>query len=132
MSEDNVELVRELYDSWARGDFRAGAELLAPDFEWVQRAGAVEPGTHRGAQAGDALRRIFEVWADFSVRAEEFIDAGEKVVVVARSRGIARGSGMQLDQVFAYVWTARDGQLARSEVFVDLEVALQEAGLPGA
>jgi uncharacterized protein len=130
MSEHNVGLVRELYDGWARGDFSAGRELLAPDFEWVQLAGAVEPGTHRGEEAAGALRRIFEVWADFSVRPEEFIDAGEKVVVVARSRGTARSSGMQLDQVFAYVWTVRDGRLARNEVFADRGVALREAGVP--
>jgi uncharacterized protein len=123
MSEDNVELVRELYDGWARGDFSAGAELLAPDFEWLQLAGAVEPGSHRGEEAGSALRRIFEVWADFSVRAEEFIDAGEKVVVVARSRGTAKRSGMELDQVFAYVWTVRDGKLVRNEVFADRRAA---------
>ncbi|HEV2980455.1 MAG TPA: nuclear transport factor 2 family protein [Solirubrobacteraceae bacterium] len=132
MSEHNVALVQELYDGWARGDFRAGAELLAPDFEWLQLAGPVEPGSHRGPQAVDALRRIFEMWADFSVRAEEFIDAGEKVVVVARTRGTARDSGTGLDQVFAYVWTVRDGRLARNEVFVSREVALRAAGLADA
>jgi uncharacterized protein len=132
MSERNVAVVRELYDGWERGDFSAGMELLAPDFEWVQLAGAVEPGSHRGAQAADALRRIFAMWADFSVRPEELIDAGEKVVVVARSRGTARASGVDLDQVFAYVWTVRDGKLARNEVFADRGVALRAAGLPDA
>jgi ketosteroid isomerase-like protein len=132
MSEDNVELVRALYDGWARGDFRRGAELLAPDFEWLQLAGAVEPGSHRGAQAVEALRRIFEMWADFSVRAEEFIDAGEKVVVVARTRGIDRDGRADLDQVFAYVWTVRGGRLARNEVFADRAIALQAAGLADA
>src|SRR5690349_13773601 len=108
MSEHNVSLVQELYDAWARGDFDSGVDLLAPDFEWLQLAGAVEAGSHRGEEAGNALRRIFEMWDDFSVRAEEFIDAGEKVVVVARSHGTARDGGTALDQVFASVWTVRD------------------------
>src|ERR1700730_6686501 len=103
MSERNVALVRELYYGWARGNFSAGAELLAPDFEWVQLAGALELGSHRGEQVADALRRIFAMWAEFSVRPEELIDAGEKVVVVARWRGTDRGSGSPLDRVFAHV-----------------------------
>ena len=132
MSEHNVELVGQLYDAWARGDFAAGVELLAPDFEWLQLAGAVEAGSHRGEEAGEALRRIFAMWDDFSVRAEEFIDAGEKVVVVAQTHGTARDGGAALDQVFASVWTVRDGKLARQEVFAAREVALREAGVAGA
>ena len=71
------------------------------------------------------------MWDEFSVRPEELIDAGERVVVVARWRGTAKGSGLPLDRVFAHVWTVRDGKLVRHEVFSDREVALRQAGLVG-
>jgi ketosteroid isomerase-like protein len=103
MSRESVELVREVYRGWARGDFKAGADVFSSDFEWQQLRIAVEPGSHRGADIGVAVRRVFEVYEDFRVEADEYIDAGDEVVVVARSRGTARASAMQLDQRFAYV-----------------------------
>jgi uncharacterized protein len=129
MSQENVELVRRIYDRWSRGDFSVGTDLMAPDFEWQQYAEAVEPGSHRGAAVGGALEKIFEVYGDFRIEPEEVLDAGDKVVVLGRSRGTARGSGMELDQRFAFVWTVRDGKLARIEVYADRRDALEAAGL---
>jgi uncharacterized protein len=111
MSQQNVQLLRTLFDGWARGDFGAGSDALAHDFVWRQLHGVVEPGSHQGARAGEALRRIFEVYEDFSVKAEEYIDAGDKVIVVARSHGIARASRLEMNQRLAFVWTVRDGKL---------------------
>jgi ketosteroid isomerase-like protein len=129
MSQENVELVGRIYDRWSRGDFSVGTDLMAPDFEWQQHAEAVEPGAHRGPAIGGALEKIFEVYGDFRIEPEEYLDAGDKVVVLGRSRGTARGSGMELDQRFAFVWTVRDGKLARIEVYADRRDALEAAGL---
>jgi ketosteroid isomerase-like protein len=128
MSRENVEIVRRIYEGWAQGDFSVGSDVLAPDFEWRQSRHAVEPGSVRGSGVGDALRNLFEVYESFRIEAEEYIDLGDKVVVVARSRGRARGSGMDMNQRFAYVWTVRDGQLVRNETFVDRASALEAAG----
>ena len=129
MSQENVELVRRVHEGWARGDFGVGADLLASDFEWHQFRQAVEPGTRRGAEVGGALRKIFEVYEDLRVNASEFIDAGEKVVVIGRTRATARGSGLQLDDPIALVWTVRDGKLLRIAAFMDRREALEAAGL---
>jgi ketosteroid isomerase-like protein len=45
-----VALVRKVFESWARGDFSADADVLASDFEYRQLAGSVEPGSHRGVR----------------------------------------------------------------------------------
>ncbi len=126
-----MELVRGVYEGWARGDFSAGVDVLASDFEYRQLSGAVEPGSHRGSRVGGAMRKLFEVYEDFRVEAEEYIDAGDKVVVVARSYGIARRSKMPLDQRFAFVWTVEDGKLVATEVFPGRREALEAAGLSG-
>jgi ketosteroid isomerase-like protein len=77
--------------------FGVGADLLASDFEWHQFPRAVEPGTRRGAEVGGALRKIFEVYEDLRVDVREFIDAGDEVVAIGRTRATAKGSGLQLD-----------------------------------
>jgi uncharacterized protein len=129
VSQENVEMVRGVYRSWARGDFSARAGLFTSDFEYRQLAGAVEPGSPRGEDVGRAVQGIFGVYENFRVEAEEYVDAGEQVVVVGRSYGTARGSKMQLDQRFAYVWTVGDGKLASVEVYADRLEALKAVGL---
>jgi ketosteroid isomerase-like protein len=130
MSAENVALVREIYDRWARGDFGTGAASFAPEFEWHPPADAVELAARRGTTIGRSLSEIFEIYRDFRIEAEEYIDAGDEgVVVVARSRGTTRQEGKKVDQLFAYVWTARNGRLIRAQVYGERTEALQAVGL---
>jgi ketosteroid isomerase-like protein len=129
MSRANVEVVRAVYDCWRRGDFRATANKVAPDFEWKQVHGVVEPGSHVGADANRALRSPFEVYEDLRVEAEEYVDAGDTIVVVARAHGTARGSGLHIDQRPAFVWTVREGKPGQMEQYPNREDALKAAGL---
>ena len=129
MSQETLEQVRTVLGGWARGDFRAGSDLFAADFEWKQRPDAVEPGSHRGESVGTALREVFGVWENYRIEAEEYIDAGDRIVVVGRARGIARGSGLELDQNLFFLWTARTGKLASVELFGDRGGALEAVGL---
>jgi ketosteroid isomerase-like protein len=129
MSRENVELVRRVFDGWSRGDFSVGADLIAPDFEWQQHREAVEPGSRSGAAVGDSLRKIFEIYESFQVEPEEFIDAGDKVVVVAHVHATAKRMGIDLDSRWAFVWTVHQGRLARNEVYTERREALIAAGL---
>ena len=128
MSQENVEIVRAVYDCWRRGDFRATANKVAPDFEWKQLS-VVEPGSHVGADASRALRSIFEVYEDLRVEAEEYVDAGDTIVVVARAHGTARGSGLHMDQRLAFVWTVREGKPVQMEQYPNREDALKAVDL---
>ena len=129
MSQENVEVVRQIYDGWSRGDFSVGTSLMAPEFEWHQHAEAVEPGSHRGAAIGGAISKIFEVYEDFRFVPDEYIDAGDKVVVTARAQATGRGSGVELDVRYSFVWTVRRRKLADLTVFLDCSDALEAAGL---
>ena len=63
MSRENVEIVRSFYDAWARDDFPGPVELMDPEIEYVNPAGAVEPGTRSGLAAFTrALEKVFEGW----------------------------------------------------------------------
>jgi ketosteroid isomerase-like protein len=129
MSQENVEIVRAVYDCWRRGDFRATVNKVAPDFEWKQVHGVVEPGSHVGSDAGRALRSIFEIYEDLRVEAEEYVDAGDTIVVVARAHGTARGSGLHMDQRLAFVWTVREGKPVQMEQYPNRGDALKAVGL---
>ncbi len=93
MPRENVELVRTVYEGWAQGDFRAGSDLFAPDFEWKQSPDAVEPGAHRGAAIGTALRQIFEVWDDYRIEAEDTLTPERRSSLCAGHVAPREGAG---------------------------------------
>ena len=128
MSQENVERVRAVHDGWARR-FRVAQSCSRRISPGTSPHEAVEPGSRRGPEVRDALRNLFDVYDDYRVEASEFIDGGNAVVVVARSKGTAKASRMELDQLFAFVWTVQGGRLARLRVFTDREQALAAAGL---
>jgi ketosteroid isomerase-like protein len=125
MSEGNVELIRRIYDIWARGE--SARDLIAEDVEYVNPSYAVEPGTRRGRKSFSVVRDTYE---DFNVRVERFVDAGgDDVVVFARYTASGRGSGVPLEGEHGYVWTVRDGQAVRFHWFQSHREALEAAGL---
>jgi ketosteroid isomerase-like protein len=69
------------------------------------------------------------VWSEFRVEAEDFIDAGEKVVAIGRIRGRGRGSGIAVNGPVFMVWTFRDGSAVRQQWFADRSEALNAVGL---
>jgi ketosteroid isomerase-like protein len=123
MSQENVELVRTIYERWSRGE-RAG-QLIDPQLEYVNPPYAVESGTRRGR---DSLAKIREVYADFHVEPERFVDAGEDVVVIGLARGTS-ASGVEVRWRQGYVWTVRDGTAVRFSWFNDPAEALAAAGV---
>ena len=118
----NVEAVRRSYEAFARDDLDGVVADMDPDIEWHQAQGLPHGGVYRGL---DAVRRaIFdplddEWWDDFSADPDEFIDAGESVVVLGRYTGRAKESGKPLDVPFAHIWTFRDGKAVLFRQFLD-------------
>jgi len=76
-----------------------------------------------------AIYDIFEVYEDLCVEAEEYVDAGDTIVVVARAHGTARGSGLHMDQRLAFVWTVREGKPVQMEQYPNREDALKAVDL---
>ena len=124
MSEENVEVVRRIYEAWLEG--RSARDLIDADVEYVNPRDAVEGGTRRGRQAFAGIRDAYD---DVRVEPERFIDAGADVVVIARITGTGKGSGVDIDWKQGYIWTVRDGKAVRFRWFTKPEQALEAAGL---
>jgi ketosteroid isomerase-like protein len=123
VSEENVELVKTIYERWAAGV--SARDLIASDLEYVNPPYAVESGTHRDRRA---LQKVREVYPDFRVEPERCIDAGDDVVVIGTARGTA-ASGVTAQWRQGYIWTIRDGQAVVFRWFNDPAEALEAVGL---
>ena len=132
ISPDDVEQVRKGYDSLRRGDVDFVLTLIRPDFELevhTDRPDIAET-VYRGRDG--FLRNIAElteVFDDFALEPEEFLEGDEQLVVVTRATGRGKSSGVDVDQRLFHVWTVRDGKAARLEIYRDRAAALEAAGI---
>jgi ketosteroid isomerase-like protein len=131
MSEENVEALRPVYEEWGRGNFSPRFEVYAPDMEWGWSAEFPDQaGVARDPELrSERLRRWLDSWEAWRVEAEEYISAGEFVVVLCRYTGRGKGSGVDVDVQGAHVWKMRHGKVVRLEIFSNREKALEAAGL---
>jgi ketosteroid isomerase-like protein len=130
MSQENVELLRPVYDRWAEGDFRAGRELLDADITTVWAQDFPTAGTYHGLDGhAAAMREWLSAWTDLKLEAERFVDAGDSVVVPFVVRACGRESGAEVDRRWAHVWTLHDGRVVRFEVHLETREALKAVGL---
>jgi ketosteroid isomerase-like protein len=131
MSRMLVSKLRSIYGEWAQGNFRAGLELLDPGIVFETFTGDEGSVRARGlTELQERMRQTFGlVWSEFTVEAEDYVDVGDKIVVVGRMRGRGRGSGVEVHGPVFMVWTFRDGRAVRQQWFAQRSEALEAAGL---
>ncbi len=125
-----MELVRRIHGIWASDGLGAATELLDPGIEWVNPDDAVEPGVRRGLPSViEADKSVNLSFDDVELDIEDFLDAGDHVVVIATLHARGRGSGATVNRRQGYVWTIANGRAVRFSWFNDPAVALEAAGL---
>jgi ketosteroid isomerase-like protein len=130
MSQQNVELVRRGYDAFNRGDMNAAFELFDPEIEWSEGTDVPEPQLYHGHDGVRRQQQRFrESWESFSIEPEEFIEAGDRLVVIVKLAGRGKGSGIDVETRGAHVWTVRAGKAVRLEMYLDTATALEAVGL---
>jgi ketosteroid isomerase-like protein len=113
-----VEIVRSFYGAWAREAFPGPQELMDPEIEYVNPAGAVEPGVRRGIEAfSEAVKKVFEGWESWQMEPERITPLGDQVAVVVRYRARGRSSGVEVEGRESALFTLRDGKVVRYEWF---------------
>ena len=100
------------------------------EIEYVNPAGAVEPGTRRGLAAfTEAVEKVFEGWETWQMDPEGFTAVGDQVAAVVRYRARGRGSGVEVEGRESALWTLRDGKVVQYAWFHQPADALEAAGL---
>jgi ketosteroid isomerase-like protein len=134
MSEENLEIARAVVGEWERGNFWGHTELYAPDVEWhwsrQARAPRVDQSSYTGlVDIGQAMKEWLSEWGRFRLVPEEFIDAGDHVVVLSRIHAELKGGRGEIHDNQADVITVRDGRIVRLETFDGRADALAAVGL---
>jgi ketosteroid isomerase-like protein len=130
MSQENVEIVRAIYEEWDKGNFRAGLDFYDPYVVYVPPANNPDAGCYTGIESFREFTRDFlGAWTNLSVAAEEFIEAEGSVVVGTHWRAQGQGSGVDTDLRDWTVWSFRGPKVIRIDQFSEREEALKAVGL---
>jgi uncharacterized protein len=128
MSQQNVELVRAGFAAFERGEVTELLELLADQLV-VYRADP-DGATYHGREGFlEATAEWTEGFSEWRVIPQEFIDAGDSVVV--RVLQVVRGeaSGVSVEAPFWFVFEVHDARVTRLSFYVRELEALEAAGL---
>jgi len=122
----HVETIKAGFAAHNRGDVDVLVELY--DQEAVFETLLL--GTHHG---NESIRLIYaenqKTMSGYDVIPVELIEAGDKVVAVARAVGAGSASQIAVDEPFAFVFTFKGERIAREQAFRNKEEALEAAGL---
>ena len=130
-NEDNIEVLRPVYEQFSKGNFRPVTDAYGADLEWGWSEEFPDiAGVERGAEGQS------EQAADLAQHLGELAGRGRGVPHQRRLRrrapryiGRGKGSGVDVDTPGAHLWTVKDGRAVRMVVFSDRERALEAAGL---
>jgi ketosteroid isomerase-like protein len=126
VSRSTVEIVREGYDAWNRGNFDVLRRIYAS--EVTADAGELWPSSGEVTGA-DAIIAAFEsIQATFEhceLVPEQYIEHGESVVVPTVWKGTLVGSSSVIRERVIAVYTLRASRIARIAYFEHLDDAMR-------
>ena len=131
MSQENVDVVRALYETWngPRGEEGVIA-FLSDDFEFVNPDYAVEPGTRHGhAGWSHAMKSLQAAFHHHGHEIGETRDLGDRVLCFTTFVARTSADSPEFRQDESHLWTLRAGKVIRLQWFHDRREALEAAGL---
>jgi uncharacterized protein len=129
MSADNVEVVRAAYRAFMKGDLQGLGEYFAEQIEWETPDSLPLGGLVQGRDSVLAnFAQIPQVWSEFSVEPDEYIDAGEHVVVRGVQRAVGPGGSSQ--SRYLHLCELHHGKIVRGEYIADSAKSRRALGEP--
>jgi ketosteroid isomerase-like protein len=129
MSEENVAVVRGMWQAFLHNDFEASLGAFDPDVEW-DGTNLPDGKVARGLDAVVGhLTSWLEMWESWEIELEDVVDAGgDRVIAFTRERGRSK-TGLVTDERHSELYAVRNGKIVYRKGFSDADEALVETGL---
>ena len=130
MSQENVEIVQAAWEAWNAGDIGSATSAFHPEVRWHVAEDEPDAETVVGIEG---VVREATSWAaafeDFRGEPQEFIDVGERVVVLIHFRGRARETDSYVEIEETQVYLLRDRKIIEVREYRSRAEALEAVGL---
>jgi ketosteroid isomerase-like protein len=131
MNPENVDALRAVYAGWRKGNYGLSLTLYDPLVLFIPFPDFPAAAYYLGPDAiTEFMRGFLAAWTKLTMTAEEFIEAGDSIVVATRWRGVGKESGALTERQVFDVWSFRGPLVTRVEFFSDRSDALEAVGLP--
>ena len=133
MFQDDAERLRRAYQAFNEGGVEAFLERLAPELQVRDRESSPDRAETRYGKQG--IKQLFESYMEafdaLRLEPQEFIDAGDQILVTVQQWVRGKGSGAEVVGNVAHVWTMRGDTPFQLQIFRDKESALKALGAEG-
>jgi len=128
MSQENVALIRGIYDGFAAGDVGAVLGAMSQDIVWneAENFPYADHNPYVGPQAvaEGVFARCIGEWDGFTVSVDEVLDAGDTIVALGRYSGTYKATGKAMNAQLVHVWRVAGGKATHFQQYADtLQVA---------
>jgi ketosteroid isomerase-like protein len=110
-----VEVVRRLYEAFARRDLNALVDHVADDFELLPTGTARLVGRATPYVGRAGVKEYFEdasrAWSQLEIRADDIRAVAGSVVVFGRVTGVPAGTTVPVERRVLWTWRLRDGRV---------------------
>ena len=119
MAPSNADLVRPIYEEWGRGNWQPNFDVYHPRMHWgwsdefPDLGGVYEDRDDPNPR----VRTWLSEWEFWRAEADEIIEHGDQVLVLATYYGTGKGSGVEIQQQGAHLFDLQDGRVVRLEIF---------------
>src|SRR4051794_22677923 len=129
MSQENVEIVQRAFAEFEKGHFWV-PEFFDPGVRvaWLSVVGG-DAETVGLPEMSRATMDWMQSWEQVTLVPERFIDAGDRVVVIANWHGRGKESGVVASWRHGAVWTLQYGRATSIVSYLDPSDALKAVGL---
>ena len=132
MSQENVNVVRGMYQAFATGDIPVIIAALDPQVEWWEAENFIyadkNPYVGPDAVLQGVFMRIAADWEGFAVSPEGVLDAGDVSVGHGHYSGTCKQTGESVRAQFAHFFTFRDGKIVKFQQYTDTAQFLKAVG----
>ena len=122
MSQENVTLIKSLYEAFGRGDIPAVLDCFDPAIEWIaaDNSPLADRSPYRGVREvheGVFMRAVADF--DVTIEVDALLDAGERVVMLGHYHGVRKATGKRFRAQAAHIWTMAGGKAVKFQQYTD-------------
>jgi ketosteroid isomerase-like protein len=121
LSQEDVELVRTLYDAFNRKDRDGVIALLGDSMVAHVADGMPWSGSYHGPEGFRRFLEIMDEHVEFIVETDSLIDTGPVIAQVGRTTGYARATGIKYSFDEIHFWAVKDGKVVMFRNYSDIE-----------
>ena len=120
--EQNIEIVKQAYADFARGDIAAVLSIMDENIEWKTPESVDLPGcgTVKGhSGVAGFFRSVGETWEFETFEPRHYVASGDRVIALGHYRARSKRTGQVAQSDWVMAWTLRNGKATNFQEFTD-------------